>query len=120
MKKIFYLIAVLALGMTACIKNEIQAPAESASDAPVYRFSLPASFDAATGTKAIEIGETAITNSFSTDDKVYVYIQRADGTIAVAHDGINAATYLVPAEIDGTKCTLDGELRFYCDVPVAP
>ena len=44
-KKILYLIAVLALGLTACSKNELQTPAEGASDAPVYHFSIPASFD---------------------------------------------------------------------------
>ena len=116
MKKIFYLIAVLALGMTACIKNEIQAPAEGASDAPVYRFSIPASFDAATDTKAIEVGGTSITSTFSSDDKVYVFIKRDLGSssiVAAAHNGTDAYLYLTPTDIKGSSCTLDGALTFF-------
>ena len=32
MKKVFYLITVLALGLTACDKNEIQPPGEVAAE----------------------------------------------------------------------------------------
>ncbi|MBO4328951.1 MAG: hypothetical protein J5831_06005, partial [Bacteroidales bacterium] len=109
MKKIFYLIAVLALGMTACSKNEIQAPAEGASDAPVYRVSLPTSFDAGTGTKAIEVGGTSITSTFSSEDKVYVFIKRDQGSssiVAAAHNGTDAYLYLTPRDIKGSSCTL--------------
>ena len=116
MKKIFYLIAVLALGMTACIKNEIQAPAEGASDVPVYRFSIPATFDAGTDTKAIEVGGTSITSTFSSDDKVYVFIKRDLGSssiVAVAHNGTDASLYLTPTDIKGSSCTLDGALTFF-------
>ena len=116
MKKIFYLIAVLALGMTACIKNEIQAPAEGASDAPVCRFSIPATLDAGTDTKAIEVGGTSITSTFSSDDKVYVFIKRdlrSSSIVAVAHNGTDASLYLTPTDIKGSSCTLDGALTFF-------
>ena len=116
MKKIFYLIAVLALGMTACIKNEIQAPAEGASDAPVCRFSIPATLDAGTDTKAIEVGGTSITSTFSSDDKVYVFIKRDLGSssiVAAAHNGTDAYLYLTPTDIKGSSCTLDGALTFF-------
>jgi len=121
--------AALALFTTACSNEDMvveeqpsETPAVKASvEAPVYHFSIPASFSSGGQTRAMEIGEDNIIHRFATDDKVYVYIQRADddgdglATIAVAHDGIKTATYLVPAEIDGAKCTLEGELRFYCN-----
>ena len=44
MKKYFSIIAVLALGLTACNKNEIQTPAdEPVAKTYVYHFSIPAS-----------------------------------------------------------------------------
>ena len=116
MKKIFYLIAVLALGLTACSKNEIQAPAEGASDAPVCRFSIPATLDAGTDTKAIEVGGTSITSTFSSDDKVYVFIKRDLGSssiVAAAHNGTDAYLYLTPTDIKGSSCKLDGALTFF-------
>lgn len=116
MKKIFYLIAVLALGLTACSKNEIQAPAEGASDAPVCRFSIPATMDAGIDAKAIEVGGTSIASTFSSEDKVYVFIKRDLGSssiVAVAHNGTDASLYLTPTDIKGSICTLDGALTFF-------
>jgi len=116
MKKILYLISALALGMTACSKNEIQAPAEGASDAPVCRFSIPATLDAGIDAKAIEVGGTSIASTFSSDDKVYVFIKRDLGSssiVAVAHNGTDASLYLTPTDIKGSICTLDGALTFF-------
>ena len=116
MKKILYLISALALGMTACSKNEIQAPAEGASDAPVCRFSIPATLDAGIDAKAIEVGGASITSTFSYDDKVYVFIKRDLGSssiVATAHNGTDASLYLTPTDIKGSSCTLDGALTFF-------
>ena len=116
MKKFFYLITILALGMTACSKDEIQVPAEGASDAPVCRFSIPATLDAGTNTKAIEVGGTSITSTFSSEDKVYVFIKRDLGSssiVATAHNGTDASLYLTPTDIKGSSCTLDGALTFF-------
>ena len=116
MKKYFYLIVVLALGMTACSKNEIQVPAEGASDAPVYRFCIPATFDSGTDTKAIQVGGSFVTSTFSSDDKVYVFIKRNLGSssiVAVAHNGTNASLYLTPTNINRSSCTLEGALTFF-------
>ncbi|MDT3356715.1 MAG: hypothetical protein LIR35_03890 [Bacteroidota bacterium] len=118
MKKYFCIIAVLVLGFAACTKNESYTSAdEPAAQAPAIHFSIPASFDAETGTKALEIGVDNIISTFASSDKVYVLIKHGD-IIAMAHNGIDEATCLVPTDIDpvkGNKCTLEGELRFFCD-----
>ena len=119
MKKIFFMIAVLALGMTACTKNELQTPAEEpivTAEAPVFHFSIPASIGNGADTKAVTIGETSITSTFANTDKVYVFIEGQGanaGKLAVAHNGTDASTYLIPSNINGTSCTLKGALKFY-------
>ena len=123
MKKIFFMIAVLALVMTACNKNEIQTPAEEpagteavATEAPVYHFNIPASIGDGADTKAVTIGETSITSEFANTDKVYMFIEGQGtnaGKLAVAHNGTDAATYLTPSNINGATCTLEGALKFY-------
>jgi len=116
MKKIFYLIAVFALGLTACNKNELQIPAGGSPEAPVYHFSIPASIGDGAGTRAITIGETSITAEFANTDKVYVFIEGQGtnaGKLAVAHNGTDASTYLTPSNINGATCDLTGALKFY-------
>jgi len=119
MKKFFYIIAVLALGITACNKNEVPAPADepaasvtAAAEAPVYHFSIPASIGKDANTKAVTIGESTIENAFADADKVYVFMERS-GTLAAAHNGTDALTYLTPSGINGATCTLEGALKFY-------
>ena len=79
MKRTFYFIAVLALGITACNKNEIQTPAEEpaapGTEAPIYHFSIPASLGNEANTKAVTLGESTITSTFANTDKVYVFIE---------------------------------------------
>ncbi len=111
----------LVLFTTACSNEDMvvekqpsETPAVKASaEAPVYHFSIPASFSSDGQTRAIEVGGTYITSTFSSDDKVYVFIKRADGTIAVAHNGTDASLYLTPTNIKGSSCTLDGALTFF-------
>ena len=101
----------LALFTTACSNEDMvvekqpsETPAVKASaEAPVYHFSIPASFSSDGQTRAIEVGGTSITSTFSSDDKVYVFIKRADGTIAVAHNGTDASLYLTPMDIKGSS-----------------
>ena len=117
------MIAVLALVMTACTKNELQtsadgpaAPEAVTTEAPVYHFSIPASIGDGADTKAVTIGETSITSEFANTDKVYMFIEGLGanaGKLAVAHNGTDASTYLIPSNINGTSCTLEGALKFY-------
>ena len=61
MKKTLSLLAILALGLTACNKVELQETPEknpgTLAEAPVCYFNLPASFDGDASTKAVTIGE---------------------------------------------------------------
>lgn len=120
MKRTFYFIAVLALGITACNKNEIQTPAEEPAapdtEAPVYHFSIPASLGNEANTKAVTFGESSITSTFANTDKVYVFIEGKGsnaGKLATSHNGEDTATYLTPSNINGTSCDLTGALKFY-------
>ena len=120
MKRTFYFIAVLALGITACNKNEIQTPAEEpaapGTEAPVYHFSIPASLGNEANTKAVTLGESTITSTFANTDKVYVFIEGKGsnaGKLATSHNGEDTATYLTPSNINGTTCDLTGALKFY-------
>lgn len=120
MKRTFYFIAVLALGITACNKNQIQTPAEEpaapGTEAPVYHFSIPASLGNEANTKAVTLGESSITSTFANTDKVYVFIEGKGsnaGKLATSHNGEDAATYLTPSNINGTSCDLTGALKFY-------
>lgn len=125
MKKIFYLIVILALGITACTKNEIQNTAEepvapvatAATEASVYHFSIPASIGSEAETKALTIGESTITSTFGTTDCIYVHNVTRDAWSLVLPDPnypyLNWG-YLQPSEIsvDGKNCTLTGDLSF--------
>ena len=105
---------MLALGLAACNKNEVLNPGEgsAASGAPVYHFSIPASLGEGAGTKAVTIDESVTTSSFANTDKVYLFVQRGE-TVAIAHNGTDAATYLTPSNISGASCTLEGALKFF-------
>lgn len=122
MKKLFCIIAILALGISACNKTEIQTPADEpataeavAVEAPVYHFNISANIGDGADTKAMALGATSITKEFADTDKVYVFIERSGnpGTLAVAHNGTDATTYLSPSNINGKSCKLDGEMKFY-------
>ena len=80
MKKIFFVIAILALGFTAC-NTDIEQPVETPvieKGAAVYQVRIPASMG--TDTKAVTFDNsttppTAV-SSFKTSDKINVYNQR--------------------------------------------
>jgi len=103
----------MVLGFAACTKNGNSISADdTVAQAPVVHFSIPASFDTGAGTKVIEIGVDNIIHTFCSSDKVYVCIKHGD-IIAIAHNGIDEATPLTPNDIQGTTCTLNGQLRFF-------
>ena len=117
MKKIFLVLAILALGLTACNTNEIDTietpdALAASTDAPVCYFNLPASFGGDASTKAVTIGESTATSSFEASDKIYVYIERADDTPAFGYDA-GALTPLTISNINGNTCDLSGALKFY-------
>ena len=118
MKKYFYIIAILALGLTACNKNEIQTPAdEPVAKTHVYHFSIPASIGDDADTKALTIGESTITSTFETTDYIYVHnVTRDAWTLAKPDPNYPYVdwSYLQPSEIsaDGKSCTLTGDLSF--------
>lgn len=118
MKKTLSLLAILALGFTACNKFELQETSEQTpAEAPVCYFNLPASFDGDGATKAVTIGESTATTTFEAEDKIYVYIERAGKSPAYGSD--DSSTNLVPLTIDnidntdGATCDLSGALVFY-------
>jgi|GEM_PF-3378449 len=121
MKRTFYFIAVLALGITACNKNEIQTPAEEpatpGTEAPVYHFSIPASLGNEANTKAVTLGESSITSTFKTTDCIYVHNVTRDAWSLVLPDPNYPFLdwdYLQPSgiSVDGKNCTLTGDLSF--------
>lgn len=119
MKKIFFVLAILALGLTACNTNEIDTietpeAVAASTDAPVCYFNLPASFDGDAATKAVTIGEVTATSSFKATDKIYVYIERDSDTPAFGYD--ESSSELVPltiSNINRNTCDLSGALKFY-------
>lgn len=123
MKKIFFVIAILALDLTACNTSEIDTietpePVAASADAPVCYFNLPASFEGDTSTKAVTIGESTATSSFEATDKIYVFIERPGNTPAFAYD--ESTCKLVPlniSNIKGATCDLSGALKFYYEGP---
>ena len=74
MKKTLSLLAILALGLTACNKIEIQETPEQTpgtpTEAPACYFNLPASFGGDGATKAVTLGENTATTTFEATDKV--------------------------------------------------
>lgn len=119
MKKYFSIIAVLALGLAACNRIEIQNLAEEPTGpgAPVYHFSIPASISNGTDTKAVTIGQSTITSTFETTDYIYVHNVTRDAWALLPpaqYYPFVRWEYLQPSEIsaDGKNCTLTGDLSF--------
>ena len=119
MKKYIITIALLALGLTACSKVELQdtpeQTPETIAEAPVCYFNLPASIG--DGTKALTLGENTATSLFEASDSVYVYIVgKGDnaGKIACGYDIVNHRMASLTLEnINGSACDLSGALQFY-------
>jgi len=114
--------AALALFTSACSNEDLiveEQPSQTpvpAAEAPVCHFSIPANLSSGDQTRAIEVGGTSISSTFSSDDKVYVFIKRDLGSssiVATAHNGTDASLYLTPTDIKGSSCTLDGALTFF-------
>lgn len=103
MKKTIVSLMILALGLTACNKRE------NTETVPSYHFNIPAAFGSADDSKAVTFeGESGITSSFLTTDKIYVYNVTKD---AWATDA-DTFTYLQP-DRDGASCILTGDLIFH-------
>ena len=116
MKKTLSLLAILALGLTACNKVELQDTPEQTpetfTEAPACFFNLSASFGGDEATKAVTIGENTATSSFEAGDKIYVYIERTSNSPAFGYDA-GALTPLTIENINGATCDLSGTLKFY-------
>ena len=121
MKKTLSLLAILALGLTACNKVELQNSSEKIpeipAEAPVCYFNLPASFIRDAATKAVTIGEDTATSLFEASDSVYVFIEGRGsniGKIACAYDlTLDKIAPLNIRNINGATCDLVGKLTFY-------
>lgn len=118
MRKYFFTIAILALGLTACNK-EIDSPQKTPdvlSSAPVCYLNLPASFGGDASTKAVTIGENIATTTFAETDKVYVVIKH-DGVYGIAYDPAESkcVSMTVTPDANPASATLSGALKFYYD-----
>lgn len=118
MRKYFFTIAILALGLTACNK-EIDSPQKTPdvlSSAPVCYLNLPASFGGDASTKTVTIGENTATTTFAETDKVYVVIEH-DGVYGIAYDPAErkCVSMTVTPEANPASATLSGALKFYYD-----
>ena len=120
MKKTLSLLAILALGLTACNKVDLQNGSEQIpeipADAPVCYFNLPASFVRDAATKAVTIGENTATTTFASTDKVYVVIEH-NGTRAISYDPAESkcVSMIVTPDANPATATLSGALTFYYD-----
>lgn len=110
-------LAAMMLGILALSCEEMEAPELVAEDridttAPVYHFSIPASMGDGAETKAVSFeGESGITSTFETFDRVVVYNVTKE---AWARSG-SSFGYLQPTNLEneGKRCTLTGELSFF-------
>ena len=116
MKKYFCILAMVALGLTACNTNVIMEPNEEpavpSKEAQVYHFCIHASMGGGTDTKAVSFeGEKGITSTFLEEDRVYVYNVTKE---VWARDVEGNYAYLQPSDLQngGKSCTLEGELTF--------
>lgn len=115
MKKIFVVLAILALGLTAC-NTDIEQPVETPvieKGSAVYQVRIPASMGAETKAVAFD-GTNAAVSTFAAGDKVYIY-NETKGAMACDDQGNAIALTLTAGDItnDGKNCTLRGNLTFY-------
>ena len=121
MKKTLTLLAVLALGLTACNKVELQNSSEQIpeipAEAPACYFKLSAAIENDPETKSLTLGESTASFTFEASDSVYVYIVGQGtnaGTIACGKDKVNnRLASLTMENINGASCDLSGALKFY-------
>lgn len=106
MKRILFILTIVALGMTSCNKIEIQIPVEdSTTGEQVYHVCIPASMQA--DTKALSFDDSGASptcsSTFATTDKVYVY-NKSKSTML--------SGYLSPSNLSngGKNCDLTGVL----------
>lgn len=108
MKKYFYIIAVVALGITACSRKEAFEPIEETEDitfdTQVYHVCIPASMEEAADTRAVTFDGTTCNSTFSTEEKVYVYNKTKSTMLS---------GYLSPSNLsnDDKNCDLEGNLN---------
>lgn len=105
MKRTLSILAVIALGMTACNKTEI----ETGQKTPVvYNVSISASCVGAPESKAVAEGEAGkLVSTFRTTDNISVFwgpmqANDSDGNIIILH-----------ADADGKTANISGTLSFY-------
>ena len=133
MKKTLTLLAILALGLTACNKVELQNSSEQIpeipAEAPACYFKLSAAIENDPETKSLTLGESTASFTFEASDSVYVYIVGQGtnaGTIACGKDKVNnRLASLTMENINGASCDLSGALKFYYEdsyfeVPYTP
>lgn len=125
MKKILFIMTVLALGLTACNVIEIVNPEEvtpevtpeSTTPAPVCYFTLPATIGDEPSTKAVTLTDDTATTSFEASDKIYVFIEgQGDnaGKLAFGFDMANTCMATMTLDnINGATCDLSGAMTFY-------
>ena len=120
MKKTLSLLAILALGLTACNTIEIQETPEQTpgtpTEAPACYFNLSASFSGDAATKAVTIEEKTAKTTFAETDNVYVVIEH-DGVYAIAYDPAErkGVSMTVTPDANPASATLSGALKFYYD-----
>ena len=119
MKKYIITIAILALGLTACNKENDslrETPNQTLAEAPTCFFNLPASFGGDGATKAVTIVENTAITTFASTDKVYVVIEH-DGVYAIAYDPAErkGVSMTVMPDANPATATLSGALKFYYD-----
>ena len=115
MKKLFCILAIVALGLTACDTNISPEPIRQ----QVYHFSIPVSIGSDAGTKAVEFdGTSGITSKLLESDKIYVYNVTKNAWARTGNGG-EGYGYLQPSalENEGMSCTLTGDLSFYTRDP---
>ena len=121
MKKTLTLLAILALGLTACNKVELQNSSEKIpeipAEAPACYFKFSAAIENDPETKSLTLGESTASFTFEASDSVYVYIVGQGtnaGTIACGKDKVNnRLASLTMENINGASCDLSGALKFY-------
>lgn len=116
MKKLFCILAIVALGLTACDTNISPEPIRQ----QVYHFTIPVSIGSDAGTKAVEFdGTSGITSKFLETDKIYVYNVTKDAWARTGINGGEGYGYLQPSALknEGMSCTLTGDLSFYTRNP---